>query len=40
MAIGFETLLVDVERVHGTCCSFEPLLLIALLQKSKTVLKK
>jgi len=31
MAIGFETLLVDEERVHGTCCSFELLLLMALL---------
>jgi hypothetical protein len=29
MAIGFETLLVDDERLHGTCCSFELLLLMA-----------
>jgi hypothetical protein len=34
MAIGFETLLVDDERVHGTCCSVELLLLMALLTKN------
>jgi hypothetical protein len=34
MAIGFETLLVDDKRAHGTCCSFELLLLIALQQKT------
>jgi len=34
IAIGFETLLVDDERVHSTCCSFELLLLMALLTKN------
>jgi hypothetical protein len=34
MAIGFETLSVDDERVHVTCCSFELLLLMALLIKN------
>jgi len=34
MAIGFETLLVDDEREHCTCCSFELLLLMALLMKN------
>jgi len=37
MAIGFETLLVDDERLHGTCCSFELLLLMALLMKNNSV---
>jgi len=37
MAIGFETLLVDDERVHCTCCSFEPLLLMALLTKNDSL---
>jgi len=40
MAIGFETLLDDDERVHVTCCSFEPLLLMALLTKNSMSLKE
>jgi hypothetical protein len=40
MAIGFETLLVDDERGHGACCSFELLLLMALLTKNGNSLRK
>ena len=40
IAIGFETLLVDEERGHGTCCSFELLLLMALQQTKQEGLRE